>query len=93
MTEAPLRFAIVGCGAIAPTHADALASLPEAALLACYDSVPARAQAFAERYNLRALSLDAILKNPEIEAVSVCTPSGLHAEIGVRALRAASLGH
>lgn len=88
MTEAPLRFAIVGCGAIAPTHADALASLPEAALLACCDSVPARAQAFAERYHLRALSLDAILKNPEIDAVSVCTPSGLHAEIGIRALRA-----
>ncbi len=88
MTEAPLRFAIVGCGSIAPTHADALASLPEAALVACCDSLPERAIAFAQKYGLRPVSLDEMLADPAIDAVTVCTPSGLHAEIGVRALRA-----
>ncbi len=88
MTDAPLRLAIVGCGSIAPTHAEALASLPEAVLVACCDSLPTRAEAFAHKYGLRAASLDTLLADPGVDAVSVCTPSGLHAEVGVRALRA-----
>ena len=88
MTDAPLRFGLVGCGVIAPTHADALCLLPQAALVACCDSRPDRAQAFAERYNLRAVSLDEMLADPLVDAVTVCTPSGLHAQIGCRALRA-----
>lgn len=88
MTDVPLRFALVGCGSIAPTHADALAFLPQAALRACCDSVPGRAAAFAQRYGIPSLPLENILADPAIDAVSVCTPSGLHAEIGIQALRA-----
>ena len=88
--SAPLRFAVVGCGTIAPTHAEALAALPpgEAELTACADLVPERAAAFAARFGCRALPLEAVLAAPDIDAVSVCTPSGLHAEIGARALAA-----
>lgn len=88
MTDTPLRFAIVGCGVISPTHADALAALPEAQLTACCDVVPERAAAFAEKYGLTAKSLEAVLADPDIDAVTVCVPSGLHGEIGSRALRA-----
>ena len=90
MSSSPLRFAIVGCGSIAPTHADALRALsPDgAALAACCDSVPERAQAFAARYGIRAVPYQEALRDDEIDAVSVCTPSGLHAELGVPALRA-----
>jgi UDP-N-acetyl-2-amino-2-deoxyglucuronate dehydrogenase len=88
--SSPLRFAIVGCGTIAPTHAEALAALPpgEAELAACCDVVPERAQAFAERFHCRPLSYDDALADPGIDAVSVCTPSGLHAELGVQAMHA-----
>lgn len=89
MSPSPLRFAIVGCGSIAPTHADALASLApdEAILTACCDSVPERAQAFAEKYRIHAVPYDETLRDPDIDAVSVCAPSGLHAELGVPALK------
>ena len=88
--SAPLRFAIVGCGTIAPTHAEALTALPpgEAELTACCDLVPERAEAFAARFGCRVLPYETILNNPDIDAVSICTPSGLHAEFGVRALQA-----
>lgn len=88
MSDAPLRFGLVGCGTIAPTHADALRALPGAALAACCDSRPKRAQAFAHAYGLRAVTLDEMLADPALDAVCVCTPSGLHSAIGVRALRA-----
>lgn len=85
-----MKFAIVGCGTIAPTHAEALAALPagEAQLVACCDSIPERAAMFAKRFDIKAQSLDEILADPAIDALSVCTPSGLHAEIGVPALLA-----
>ena len=86
----PLRFAIVGCGTIAPTHTQALAALKGdgAELVACSDSVAARADDFAAKFGLEARTFEALLADPAIDAVSICTPSGLHAELGGRALRA-----
>jgi predicted dehydrogenase len=87
----PLAFGVVGCGTISPTHADALRSLPKATLVACCDIDPQKAQAFGRRYNIPAehihTTLDAFLADTAVQAVTVCTPSGLHAEIGVSALR------
>ncbi len=88
MTDASLRFGIVGCGAIAPTHANALALLADARLVACCDTRLDRAALFADQYGLRPVSLDEMLADPAVDAVTVCPPSGLHAEIGCRALRA-----
>ena len=84
----PLQFALAGCGSIAPTHARVLASLPDAVLVVCADSVPGRAQTFAGDFGLRARAWQDILADPAIDAVTVCAPSGLHAALGVQALRA-----
>ncbi len=87
MTDAPpLRFALAGCGGIADTHARALAALPEARLTTCCDVVPEAALAFAEKFGLRALPFDEAMR--EVDAVTVCTPSGLHGEVAAAALRA-----
>ncbi|MBU0609779.1 MAG: Gfo/Idh/MocA family oxidoreductase [Armatimonadetes bacterium] len=76
-----IGWGIVGCGVIAPTHAGAVSASGTANLVACCDIVPERAKAFAEKYGLRAYdSMDAMLKDDEVRAVSICTPSGLHAE-------------
>jgi len=85
-----LRIAIVGCGTIAPTHMDAIASAPEmgASVTACCDIDPSKAAAFAEKYGVPALTWAEVLADPAIDAVSICTPSGLHAELGVPALKA-----
>ena len=86
--DPPLRFALAGCGGIAPTHARALAALPDAVLTACADVLPERARAFAAEFALRAANWADILADPDIDAVTVCAPSGLHAALGVQALRA-----
>ncbi|HYZ56712.1 MAG TPA: Gfo/Idh/MocA family oxidoreductase [Streptosporangiaceae bacterium] len=79
-------FGIIGCGVIAPTHAAALAGLPNAHLVAVTDIVPGKAEAFAGEHGVAwEADLDALLTRPDIDAVSVCVPSGLHAEIGIRA--------
>ena len=85
-----LRFAIVGCGVIGPTHANALTALrPEGARLAAFaDEVPERAAALADQFGAKAQSFESILADPSIDAVTICVPSGLHAELGGRALRA-----
>ncbi|MFA6960361.1 MAG: Gfo/Idh/MocA family oxidoreductase [Opitutaceae bacterium] len=88
-TPAPLTFALVGCGSIAPTHAKALAALNADALLThCCDTNSGLADTFAAQFGLKTATFEEILKNPAIDAVSFCTPSGLHASLGSRALGA-----
>ncbi len=86
-------FGIVGTGVIAAMHAAAIATLPGARLVAVTDVAAEAAAAFAAA---RAQpdpcaaepSLDALLARPDVDVVCVCVPSGLHAEVGVRAARA-----
>lgn len=87
--DLPIRFALVGCGAIAPTQAQALKELPAIARLThCVDTVPEHARDFAEKHGLAVASWEEILYNPEIDAVTLCTPSGLHGDLAASALRA-----
>jgi predicted dehydrogenase len=76
---------------IGSVHAAALAALPETAeLVAVVDRDPARARALADRHGVPVTStdLDEILQRDDIDAVSICTPSGLHADGAVAALDA-----
>jgi UDP-N-acetyl-2-amino-2-deoxyglucuronate dehydrogenase len=82
-------WGIVGCGVIASAHANAVTGLPNAHLVSVTDIVPEKAKAFAEDHAVAwDADLDALLARPDIDVVSVCVPSGLHADIGVRAARA-----
>lgn len=83
------RFGIVGCGVIAPTHAQALAEIEGAQLVAATDLDVTKTRAFAERFGVDAeADLDSLLGRDDIDAVSVCVPSGLHAEVGALTARA-----
>jgi predicted dehydrogenase len=86
----PLRFGIVGCGTISPTHADAIVSIPDAKLTCCSDIDFSRAQSFGSKYSLSLehihSSLLSFLDDPELDAVGICAPSGIHAEIAIQAL-------
>jgi predicted dehydrogenase len=85
----PFQFALLGCGTIAPTHAKAIASLsPRAELAACADLLPERAEAFAVEHHTQAAAWTSILADASIDAVILCTPSGLHAQAAVEALHA-----
>jgi UDP-N-acetyl-2-amino-2-deoxyglucuronate dehydrogenase len=82
-------FGIVGTGVIGAVHAEAVAALPGAALVAVTDVDPSAAAAFAGARGCAAEpGLDALLARPDVDVVSVCVPSGLHAEIGIRAAQA-----
>jgi predicted dehydrogenase len=89
-SEAPERgFGIVGTGVIAAMHAAAVAALPRARLAAVTDVADGAAAAFAAARGCAAEpGLDQLLARPDVDVVCVCVPSGLHAEIGVRAAQA-----
>jgi UDP-N-acetyl-2-amino-2-deoxyglucuronate dehydrogenase len=82
-------FGIVGCGVIANLHAAALAKIENASLVAAMDFRVDRVQAFSGRFPCDIEpDLDALLGRDDVDVVCVCVPSGLHAEIGIRAAAA-----
>lgn len=85
-----LRCAIVGTGAIANLHAQAIAAHPHAELVAVTDMSPVAADAFAARYGAPAVhpSLDALLAAARPDVVHVCTPPVAHAEQTIAAFAA-----
>jgi predicted dehydrogenase len=84
-----IRFAIVGCGRIAPRHAESLQRLEEATLVAAVDSDPAKVDAFAAKHGIRAFhSIADLLNWGEFDVANVCTPSGMHAVHSIQILNA-----
>jgi UDP-N-acetyl-2-amino-2-deoxyglucuronate dehydrogenase len=85
-----IRFAILGAGVIGKVHAKALAELADVATLAVVvDTDLAKAQELAAEHGaLASDDLDAVLADDQVDAVTICTPSGLHADGAVTALEA-----
>ena len=86
---APVRVGVIGTGRIARTHAAAYKHVARGVLTACTDAVADAAQRFGEENGLRVFSsAEELLASPDIDAVIIATPNGLHAEQTVAALRA-----
>lgn len=84
-----LGAAIIGCGAIAPLHAKAIASVQGAELLAAVDIDEAKAAAFGDEYGCEAVrDYQDLLHNKDIGIVHLCTPHHLHEEMAVKLLKA-----
>lgn len=82
-------FAIIGTGMIARFHAKAIEAIPGARLVGCFNHNPERAVAFTQEHACQAYSnLEEMLANPQIQVVTICTPSGAHLEPAVAAARA-----
>ena len=85
-----IRFGMVGCGMISNFHARAIADAPDASLVGCFSRSPDKTREFADRYGCQAFDdLDVMLADPEIDAITICSPSGAHLE---PALAAAAAG-
>ena len=81
-----VKFGIIGTGAIAVMHAEALRDAHNAELVAVFDQVGERAQQFAEKYNVRAVAnFEDFLTDKEIQAVTIATPTGIHGKVAVPA--------
>lgn len=84
-----VRFGLIGCGRVAPRHAQSLVQLPETELVAVADIREDRARRFSAEYGAQAYTdYDAMLARPDIDAVTVCVPSGLHAQVAIEVLQA-----
>lgn len=83
-----LRFGIIGCGVIGPTHAEAIQSLPDAQLIAVADPIVDRAQKLASKYNVTPYGdIQTMLDNEGLDVVTVCTPSGEHGKHACQVMR------
>ncbi|MEO6071400.1 MAG: Gfo/Idh/MocA family oxidoreductase [Chitinophagaceae bacterium] len=81
------KFAIVGCGKVAAHHAENILKI--GTLIAVCDSDVARADAFAANYNAKPYYTleEMLLAEKEVNIITVCTPSGFHAEHSIKALQ------
>jgi predicted dehydrogenase len=86
----PVRTAVVGLGYWGPNLARNLQERAEAELFALCDVSAERLERVGQRYPaaLRYQSLDALLSDPDVEAVAVATPVSTHHHIVQAALHA-----
>lgn len=95
----PVGIGVVGAGAIGIRGALMHLSLPDvrdhAHLAAVCDPVPGRAEAAAKKYGVAAFydTYEALLADPRVDAVTLCSPIGLHYEQGMAAIEAGKHVH
>jgi predicted dehydrogenase len=89
MTQSTLGFGIIGAGMVARYHATAIGRTPGARLVAISRSDPARTDEAATQFGVPCLAdYTTLLARDDVDAVCICTPSGLHAEQTIAAARA-----
>ncbi len=83
------NFAVVGCGKIGERHCEVLKNHPEVELVAVCDSTKERADSFATKFSAKAYyDYVELLEDNNIDIISICTPSGLHAKQAIAAAKA-----
>lgn len=88
MTKKIHGFGIIGTGLIADFHAKAIAQIPNAKLIGAYNRNSQKAVDFASRFDCNAYdTLEALVSDPEIDVICICTASGAHLEGGLAAIR------
>lgn len=85
------KVAIIGCGTIANSaHIKAYIANPNAEIKYFCDIIQEKAEQCVTDYNCGMAITDyhVVLDDPEVEAVSICTPNNVHAQIAMDCLRA-----
>ena len=88
-----MKIGIIGCGTIAnAAHMPSYANNPKAEMVYFCDLIPEKAEAAREKYGAPGAKVvtdyHEVLNDPEVQAVSVCTPNYMHAQIAIDAMRA-----
>jgi UDP-N-acetyl-2-amino-2-deoxyglucuronate dehydrogenase len=85
----PIGFGIIGAGMISRFHAKAIKEVKGVKLVACADSSFAKAEALAKEFGCTPYdSVEAMVADPAVDAVTIATPSGAHMEPAVIAAKA-----
>ena len=90
-----MKVAVIGCGTIAnAAHIPAYMKNPEAEIKYFCDIMPERAQQAVEKYGCGTAVADyhEVISDPEIIAVSICTPNNVHPQIAIDAMVSESIG-
>lgn len=85
-----LRVGVIGAGGIAGTHTDHYRKMEDVEVVAASDVSEASLKKYSEKYGINKTHTDwkAMLSENKLDAVSVCTPNGLHMAAAVDALNA-----
>lgn len=84
-----IGFAIVGCGNIAPFHADAINKIPNAKLVAVCDKMSYNTEQLAAKYAATPYTdYSEMLKQDDIDVVNICLPSSLHEPFAIQGTNA-----
>jgi UDP-N-acetyl-2-amino-2-deoxyglucuronate dehydrogenase len=74
-----VKFALVGCGAIARKHVAAIERLDGAEVVGAYDVAPEAAARFQEQHGIPAFAdPDEMIRKTDPDVLNVLTPSGAH---------------
>lgn len=81
-----LKVGLIGCGKVAHLHAKSFQTIENCELVAVYNHHLGRAQEFAAAYGIKAFdSMEQMVKETGVQAVSICTPHPNHAKAAVEA--------
>ncbi len=85
-----VKFGVIGGRVISKSHAQGISDTPNAQIGAICDIIEEKAVALAQKYHVGKVYTDynELLQDPDIDAVSVCVPSGIHGEIVMAAAHA-----
>ena len=84
-----IKFGIVGCGTIAPWHIRAIRAVEGAEVTAVMHPDAAVSCQWGETYGTDSFTdLETMLRQGDMDAISICTPSGQHAQQAIAALQA-----
>lgn len=87
--ESRLKIGIVGIGTIAGIHAQALQESEKLELFSVFSRSEKNARNLGEKHDVKwHTDWNAFISDPELDAVSVCTPSGNHLDYGEMAAKA-----
>ncbi|MDD2331800.1 MAG: Gfo/Idh/MocA family oxidoreductase [Candidatus Cloacimonetes bacterium] len=80
-----LRYGLIGCGRISKNHFEAVSQIAEADYVACADVIKEKAEQAAKTYQIPKYYTNYLemLEKEELDAVSICSPSGMHPLHGI----------
>lgn len=83
-----MRFGVIGAGRIGKIHAANIAARKDCEVRLIADVDQAAAQSLAEATGAKVAGIAAIIAAPEIDAVAICAPTDMHADLIERAAKA-----
>lgn len=83
-----LRFGMVGSGNIIETHIKSIQKIPNAEVIAIFSRNQETAEKWGNQYNIQVYSdYEEFLGDDKIDIVTILTPSGTHADLGILAAK------